>query len=127
MKVVQEWYGNTEIGKHLLLLRENRRLQACNPEPELTTCAFCKSPGSAFEGSNPSPATSITFDLPIGRVLTCGSFASRQLISGVYKIRNGHEFQHQAPANWTATLHRGGVLRVKTRPIATNFGKRGSN
>jgi hypothetical protein len=30
----------------------------------------------------------------------------------------GHEFQNQAPANWTATLHRGGVLRVKTRPTA---------
>jgi len=33
-------------------------------------------------------------------------------------ICTGHEFQHQAPANWTATLHRGGVLRVKTRPTA---------
>ncbi len=58
MKVVQEWYGNTEIGEHFLLHSENRRLQARNPEPELTPCAFCKSPGSAFEGSNPSPATS---------------------------------------------------------------------
>jgi hypothetical protein len=46
---------------------------------------------------------------------------------GESNLGNGHEFQHQAPANWTATLHRGGVLRVKTRPKATIFGKRGSN
>jgi hypothetical protein len=46
---------------------------------------------------------------------------------GKSNLGNGHEFQHQAPANWTATLHRGGVLRVKTRPIATTIGKRGSN
>jgi hypothetical protein len=45
----------------------------------------------------------------------------------INKISIGHEFQHQAPANWTATLHRGGVLRVKTRPKVTIFGKRGSN
>ena len=42
-------------------------------------------------------------------------------------ICSGHEFQNQAPANWTATLHRGGVLRVKTGPIDTIIGKRGSN
>jgi len=27
-------------------------------------------------------------------------------------FKTGQEFQHQAPASWTATLHRGGVLRV---------------
>jgi hypothetical protein len=46
---------------------------------------------------------------------------------GESNLGNGHEFQHQAPANWTATLHRGGVLRVKTRPVANIIGKRGSN
>ena len=30
----------------------------------------------------------------------------------------GHECQRQAPARWPATLHRGGVPRVKTRPAA---------
>jgi len=30
----------------------------------------------------------------------------------------GHEFQVLAPAYWTATLHHGGVLRVKTRLVA---------
>ena len=32
------------------------------------------------------------------------------------KIDHGHERQRQAPARWPATLLRGGVLRVTTRP-----------
>jgi hypothetical protein len=74
-------------------------------------------PGTAFEGSNPSPATS-SF-LPLICISTTRIPTNN--------ICSGHEFQHQAPANWTATLHRGGVLRVKTRPIDTTIGKRGSN
>jgi len=30
--------------------------------------------------------------------------------------RRGHECQHEAPARWPATLHRGGVPRVMTWP-----------
>jgi hypothetical protein len=37
----------------------------------------------------------------------------------------GHEFQHQAPACWAATLLRGGVPRVMTRPARNRVGKRG--
>jgi hypothetical protein len=33
-----------------------------------------------------------------------------------YSLGSGQEFQRQAPACWTATLHRGGVLRMKTGP-----------
>src|SRR6478735_6388748 len=36
----------------------------------------------------------------------------------------GHERQRQAPARWPATLRRGGVLRVTTRPTAPAGGKR---
>lgn len=37
----------------------------------------------------------------------------------------GHESQHRAPACWAATLLRGGVPRVMTRPAPTRTGKRG--
>ena len=66
----------------------------------------------------PHPSKAAIF-LHIVRMSTSGTPSNN--------ICNGHEFQHQAPANWTATLHRGGVLRVKTGLIATIIGKRGSN
>ena len=40
-------------------------------------------------------------------------------------VEAGHEFQQQAPACWAATLLRGGVPRVMTRPARTRVGKRG--
>jgi len=54
--------------------------------------------------------------------MRCNNFASAISISHFKKylfiFAHGYEFQVLAPAYWTATLHRGGVLRVKTRQIA---------
>jgi hypothetical protein len=41
------------------------------------------------------------------------------LLAFSLEFSQGHEFQVRAPANWTATLHRGGVLRVKTRLVVS--------
>ena len=64
--------------------------------------------------------TQHTTDVDGSRVwcwLTAGTPAAR--------VGIGHEFQWQAPARWTATLLRGGVLRMRTRSAPVGVDKRG--